>query len=324
MRVPGGTLSVLCVFCAFCAGAQSPALRPITCITQWRAQAQFAGAYMAKEKGFYAECGLDVTIVAGASGRVPVEQMKQGKVQFALLFLSNALRERAGNGVPLVNIAQLSQESEQILVARKSSGIQGPEDLDGKRVSLWPSSRVRPMALFHKFNVHPEILPQGSSINLFLRGATDAAVAMKYNEYHLLIESGMDEDELQVIDFSDYGLGFPEDGIYCMESLVANDREVCRCFARATIRGWQYALEHFDEALEVTMGYANREHTGSSRAHQRWMLKRMSDIIKPPHAGAKTGVLMPEDYDLAVRELKTVGAINEAPPLEAFYVPCMD
>jgi NitT/TauT family transport system substrate-binding protein len=317
-------IAMLCGLLAPCAGSQESGLHPVTCVTQWKPQAQFAGFYMAKEKGFYKECGLDVSIIAGGSGRRPVDLLKEGKAQFACIFLSNAIRERAANGVPLVNIAQLSQESEQILVARKSSGIKGPEDLNGKRVSLWPDSRVRSLALFRKFNVTPEILPQSASINLFLRGGTDVATAMKYSEYHLLIESGMDEDELQIIDFAKYGLGFPEDGIYCLDTLVQNQRDVCRGFVQATIRGWQYALDHYGETLDVIMQYTKNDHTGSSRAHQRWMLNRMNDIIKPPHENAGTGMLMAEDYDLAVRELKAVGVIETAPPLESFYVPCME
>ena len=65
---------------------------------------------------------------------------------------------------------------------------------------------------------------------------------MNYNEYKRLLNSGINRDEINVFNFYDYGMNFPEDGIYCMESTFKKDPELCRKFVDASIDGWTYAL----------------------------------------------------------------------------------
>jgi len=111
--------------------AESGELKKVTCLPHWIPQAQFAGLYVAKDLGIYEKYGLDVTIITGGFDHPGIEYLKQGKVDFVTLFLSAAIQERS-KGLKLINVAQTSQRSAQVLVAKKTSGISEPADLDGK------------------------------------------------------------------------------------------------------------------------------------------------------------------------------------------------
>ena len=105
--------------------------------------------------------------------------------------------------------------------------------------------------------------------------------AMWYNEYHTIFNSGINADDLTLFFFSQFGLNFPEDGIYCTEETFRKDPEMCAAFVRASIKGWLYAFDNQEEAMDIVMKHAKSAHTGTNRAHQRWMLARMKDLIIP-------------------------------------------
>ena len=292
-------------------------LKKATFLPQWTHQAQFAGYYVAKEKGIYEKYGIDLVILPGGPDSPAAETLAKGKADFTSMFLATAIQKRA-SGVKLVNVGQLVQRSGFILVTRKSSGIASPEDMNGKRVSLWADFQVQALAFLRKYDLHVKIVPQTFTINLFLRGGVDVASAMWYNEYHTLLNAGLDEDELTTFFFDKYGLNFPEDGIYCLEETVKRDRELCSAFVQATIEGWKYAFAHPDESLDIVMKYVNEAHIGTNRVHQKWMLERMKDLISPQEAKTPMGLLREEDYDLVSRELKLQGMIKDITPFGNF------
>jgi NitT/TauT family transport system substrate-binding protein len=301
--------------------AEAPPLHKATFLPQWLPQAQFAGYYLAEERGFYRAHGIDLTILTGGPGRLPSKLLQSGESDFATMWLSSAIEARA-NGVPIVNVAQVGQQSALMLVARKSSGIRTPEDLYGKKVGVWDGDfLIQTRAFFQRYQLDVRMVPLGSSINLFLRDGVDATVAMWYNEYHTMLSAGLDPDELTTFFFKDHDLDFPGDGIYCREALLASDPGLCHGFAAASLEGWQYAFTHPDEALEVVRRYAEAAHVGTNRAHQRWMLARMKDLIAPPGSQAQIGVLSAKDYARVGYVLLEQKAIAQIPAFDAFYRP---
>ncbi len=290
-----------------------------TFIPQWHPQAQFAGFYMAQEKGFYKKGGIDLTIMRGGPDNPPSELLARNKATFATMFLSEAIQLR-DQGVRLVNIGQIVQRSGFILVTKKASGILSPTDLNGKKVSLWPSFSLQPQAFFRKYRVTVDTVPQGATMNLFLRNGVAAASAMWYNEYHTLLNSGLNEDELTTFFFDQHGLNFPEDGIYCLEKTFRQDADLCRRFVRASLEGWLYAFANREETLDVVMRHIREANVGTNRIHQKWMLEKMGDLILPQ--GSKTGLgeLKQEDYLRVAGEMKLGGLIKEIPPYGEFYV----
>ena len=111
---------------------------------------------------------------------------------------------------------------------------------------------------------------------------------MWYNEYHIVLNSGYNPDELTLFFFSDFGLNFPEDGLYCLEDTYRANPDLCKRFVQASLRGWLYAFENQAETVDLVMKHADAAHTGTNKAHQRWMLARMKDLILPD--GNKSGM----------------------------------
>ncbi len=311
-KLPAMAVTFAFLLIATAVAADASPLQRVTFLPQWFPQAQFAGYFVAMEKGFYRNHGLDLILLRGGPGGSPEEAFRQGKADFATLFLAEGIRLRAG-GLKIVHVAQIVRRSGVLLVARKSSGILKPSDFEGKKVSLWEHSRTQPMAFFRKHGVHPEVVRQTFTPNLFLRGGVDAVSAMVYNEYHTLLNAGLNEEELSVFAMADQGLNFPEDGVWCREELCARTPEICRAFAAATLKGWSYAFEHPEEALDIVMKYVEEAKINGSRTHQHWMLARIKDLIRPHGISRPSGQLDRADYNRVARALADAGIIRAIP-----------
>lgn len=302
---------------------QHPTTGPAPVIFQvhWRPQAQFAGYIMAQEKGFFAQAGAGgVKIEYYLGGATPLERLCAGQTSFCTAWLAPAIRERS-QGRNIVNLAQIMQRSSMMLVARKDSGIREPNDLTGRRVGMWGADfDVQANAFFAKFGAKPAIVAQDFSITPFLRGAVEVASAMYYNEYHKMLEAGLRPEDLRVFLLSDYGMDFPEDGIYCTQEALAKDPALCAAVAAASIRGWAYALSHEDETLDVVMKLSLDQRISTNRNHQRWMLRAMGQFIRYRVGDdpAGWGSLSPQAYADVAKVLTDQGMIARTPPFGEF------
>ncbi|MCX8070682.1 MAG: ABC transporter substrate-binding protein [Thermodesulfovibrionales bacterium] len=290
-------------------------------ILQWLPQSQFAGYYVALEKGFYRKYGIDLEIINGGPDILPSQVLKDKKADFATMWLSTAIQKRT-EGIRLVNIAQMIQRSSLMLVAKKNSAIKKPEDLDNKKVSIFAGDfAIQPKALFRTLKIKPRLITQSSTPSLFLRGAVDAASAMWYNEYHSILSAGINEDELTTFFYSDYNLNFPEDGIYVLEDFYKSNRNLCCAFVKASIEGWYYAFSKPEEAINIVTKEMLKSGVPASKSHQIWMLKRIRDLMTDS-ARTDIGNLSEKSYETVAKELKTAGLIKEIPAFADFYKPC--
>ncbi len=296
-------------------------LPQVTFVPHWLPQAQFAGFFVAKERGLYRNHGLEVTILNGGPGVSAPSLLRNGKVDFALMWLSNAIQLKA-NRADIVNVAQLLNRSALMLVAKKSRGIHTPQDMNGKRVGLWGGDfQIQPMAFFKKFHLSVKPVAQGSSINLFFFDGIDVTSAMWYNEYHTILASGFHPDELDTFLFSDWGLNFPEDGIYCSSKMLSSNPGTCARFVLASLEGWTYAFNHPGEALEIVAAQMQKAGLPFNRIHQRWMLERMKDLMFPDGGMNGFEELSRDSYLLVARNLREEGLIKTIPAYEELYKP---
>jgi NitT/TauT family transport system substrate-binding protein len=190
-------------------------------------------------------------------------------------------------------------------------------------VSLWGDEfQIQPRAFFRKYNLNVDVIPQSFSVNLFLRDGVDVASAMRYNEYHTIINSGLNPDELTTFFFDEHGLNFPEDGIYTLEETFKRDPSLSCALVKASIEGWGYAFSHPEETLDIMLKFIEQAKIPANRTHQKWMLNRMKELIDLPDQRLPIGMLQPTDYQRVSRVLKESEVIKRTPDYKSFFVWC--
>src|SRR6266849_8481226 len=209
--------------------SSAQAADPVTIQLKWVSQAQFAGYFVAKDRGFYKEAGLDVTIKPGGPDVAPPQVIAGGGADVVVDWMPSALATRE-KGVPLVNIAQIFQRSGMMLTCRVDSGIKTPTDFKGRKLGVWFAGNEYPFLawmdkLGYKTSGGAEgvtVLKQGFNVDPLLRKQADCISTMTYNEYWQLIEAGMKAEQLIVFKNEDQGVATLEDGLYSTEKLIAD------------------------------------------------------------------------------------------------------
>ncbi|MBT3197529.1 MAG: ABC transporter substrate-binding protein [Gammaproteobacteria bacterium] len=300
-------------------GEKGEPLESLVLQLRWITQAQFAGFYVALDKGFYRQHGLDVTILPGGPNRSPAENLQLGATDVSIDGLLDILLLRQKEGVRLINIAQLFLHSGYSLSCRRDHGIEQLSDLDGKRIGSWfAGDELMIMALLSSYGITAEIYPQNFNVNDLLEGRADCISTMRYNEYWQLLDRGMREEEIISFNFDTLGVSTLEDGLYVLESHLRLPRLRQRLvrFIAATLEGWYYTQQHPEEALEIIL---DNDPTGMlDEKHQRRMLGIVMELVYPEgeHLSSEQyQQLVGLRYQQTVDLLLERGVLRRAPPL---------
>jgi NitT/TauT family transport system substrate-binding protein len=287
-------------------------------LLHWYPQAQFAGYYYAQEKGFYKELGLTIEIIYGTVTTPSSHIIKTGDFDFATLWLSTAMQLKEAK-VPLQLLAQTNQSSALMLVSHKGRGVDRLEEFNGKKIGIWSGDfELQPLSLLSRNNIEMNVITINNSINLFLRGGVDVCMAMWYNEYHEILSAGIREEDLNVFRMSDYGMNFPEDGIYVNEKLAWNRPGMCKKFIEASLRGWMAAFDDIEGTLDILEKACNKAGVPFSRAHQRWMLNCFRELLVHPRTRKIETTLPVHAYNFVGSVLMERNFIKSIPPYETF------
>ncbi len=287
----------------------------------WLPQAQFAGFYVAKEKGFYASKGIDVEIIHPTASVNNMQYLLNGKADIASSFLVTAMKHKQ-SGIDLVNIAQLSQHSAIMFVTKKNSGVRDLRDFEGKRVGVWLSGfQETPMALIREQELSVDWVPVLSTVNLFLLDGIDALTVMWYNEYHQLYLSGIDHDELNHFFMSDYGFNIPEDGIYVLDETFRQRHNDLTKFVEATLEGWDYASAHKDYTVDLVVRLMQEANIPANRTHQSWMLEKVLEAHCHLNKGIPRTLLEPKDFEQALNLVKNHHQLDQSIDYKDFFRP---
>jgi len=240
--------------------------------TAWVAQAEFAGYYIAKEKGFYKQAGLDVTIQHPSLTSSAFHRLQTAETNAIMMSMISAI-DFISQGIPLVNIFQDSMNSSNILVSRWDNN---PMKMKGEKVAIFNSDpSYLAMIMSHREKMDYQWVRFTSNINLFLSGAVDAMMTVSYNEFLLLQQAGFKMAEESLYRFSEKGYNIQENGVYVMRDYYLSHRDECQRFASATRKGWEWVAAHPDEALEIVMKYVRRFNTPTNKVMQKMMLKEV-------------------------------------------------
>lgn len=303
--------TVFLMFASLLASAQEV----ITFMPQWSPQSQFAGYYMAMAKGFYDEEGLTVVIdhFSGSSSDSAIENLKEGNVDIITAQLINALVARS-KGVPLVNVLQTSQVSGLRCVSHYP--IDSVGSLAGKRIGRWKVGHDELCELFCQRNaLEVEWIPFIQGINLFISRAVDAMLCYSYSEFIQLELATGGIREYKILRFSETGLDFPEDGLYVTERYYRKHKDAVDRFVRASRKGWDYAREHPDEALDVTLGMIRDYYRlSTNKTLQRLMLEEVLRLqVNPATGKADYAPVSEERFDELCGMLFDGGIIRSRP-----------
>ena len=232
------------------------------------------------KKGFFEAENLEVEIKSGGVGINPVDVLVADDADIAVAWTGNVLPAIA-KGEELVNIGQGLQRTGMVLVAKKSSGIETPEDLRGKKIGVWPGgNETEPFAFIAKNGLDRdkdvEIISQAFDMNQLLNDEIDVASAMKYNELELVYESGLKPEDLTIFDLEESGAGMLQDGLFVRKAYLEGNKEVLERFLRASMKGWDYAILHQEEAIDL-IGMDFTENDVTARPHQ---IKSMAVMAK--------------------------------------------
>ena len=290
--------------------AQAWAADKVTLQLKWVTQAQFAGYYVAKDKGFYKEENLDVEIKPGGPDIAPAQVLAGGGADVVLDWMPSALATRE-KGVALVNIAQPFKSSGMMLTCRKDSGIKTPADFKGKTLGVWFFGNEYPfLSWMSQLGIKTDgsadgvkVLKQGFNVDPILQKQADCVSTMTYNEYWQIIDAGLKPDDLVVFKYEDQGVATLEDGIYVLEDKLKDPAFVDRMvrFVRASMKGWKYAEANPDEAADIVL--ENDASGAQTEKHQ----KRMMGEIAKLTAGSN-GALDEGDYNRTVKTLLSAGS----------------
>ncbi|MBR4920252.1 MAG: ABC transporter substrate-binding protein [Prevotella sp.] len=241
---------------------------------QWTAQAQFAGYYVAQEKGFYKEAGINVEIVHPSVTQSAMGRIRNNESHATTLQLVQAM-DIIDNGIPLVNILQTSMNNALVIVSRRNKN---PLTQKGAKVGIWNAGFGQlAICMSIKEGLEYEWIPYASNINLFVSGAIDATLAMSYNEYYQLKQTGINLTKDNVYRFCDHGYNVQEDGVYMTRDYYNKHKDQARRFAAASKKGWEWAAAHPEETLEIVMQYVQKERIATNRILQKLMLE---DILR--------------------------------------------
>jgi NitT/TauT family transport system substrate-binding protein len=190
------------------------------------------------------------------------------------------------------------QRSSVVLIARAGSNVRRLSDLDGRRVGVWRSEPSLPVeALLRTQALEVKRVPQSQTVNLFLRGGVEAMSGMLYNEYHLLIDAGLEPEALTVFRLSEYGIDFPEDGLYVLERTRREKSAAIAAFVAATRRGWEQVFADPEGALDLVLEHQRTAHVPANRTHQHWMLEQIRAVMGEPGEHGWDWRLYPEDVE---------------------------
>ena len=304
------TLAMSSAFAAGLIAGAAQAADELTLQLKWVTQAQFAGYYVAKDKGFYDEENLDVTIKPGGPDIAPPQVIAGGGADVIIDWMPSALASRE-KGVPLVNIAQPFKKSGMMLTCRKETGITSPEEFKGKTLGVWFFGNEYPfLSWMSQLGIPTEggadgvtVLKQGFNVDPLLQKQADCISTMTYNEYWQVIDAGIPAEDLIVFKYEDQGVATLEDGLYVLESTLEDEAMVDKYarFVRASMKGWAYAVDNPEETVEIVL--ENDASGAQTEKHQARMLGEILTLID-----GSDGTLDVSAYERTVKSLLSGGS----------------
>ena len=224
---------------------------------KWKHSAQFAGFYVAQQKGFYAAEHIAVTLKARPphlTNENMVTDLIEEKNLFTIMGGEFLLAARK-KGVPITAIAVVFQRNPYVYATLKNSTIKRPQDFIGKKLMLSPDGEIQHRALMEKLGIpwdDIKYIPYDREADFLKEGQIDVQMVYRPGSGLALEERGLD---LDFIWLDDYDIRPYADTIVTTEKLIGEKPVLVEGFLRASLKGWRHAIENPEDAVSVTLSY---------------------------------------------------------------------
>lgn len=241
---------------------------------KWFSSFQFAGYYMALEKGYYAQSGLDVEIIERDPAKNNILQVAEGKAEYGVA--DSAVLLYRAQGKPIKILASIFQHSPLVFISKKQSGIVSPLEMKGKIISYQKGIDDAPLvAMLNEAGLSEadyQLAEADFTGQAFLRGETDVMSAYLSNQPYAMKELGV---EINVINPLNYGVDFYGDNLFTTERELEDHPERAQAFLEASLKGWKYALAHKEETIAVLLAKHGVKRTEQHLAYEAGVIEKM-------------------------------------------------
>ncbi|MDO3411314.1 ABC transporter substrate-binding protein [Saccharibacillus sp. CPCC 101409] len=261
-------------------GGETQQLRDVSVVLDWTPNTNHTGLYAAVDQGFYKEEGLNVQILQPGAGGAD-QMVASGEVPFGVSYQESITQARAQN-VPLVSIAAVIQHNTSGFAAPADRNIESPKDFEGKRYGGW-GSPVEEAVMKSIMDREGADVGKVEFINM---GDADFFTAVKRDidfAWIFYAWTGIEAelrnepiDMLYVKDYSD-SLDYYTPVIATNEKQIADDPELVKAFMKATAEGYEYAIDHPEEAADILIKAVPDLDPELVKASQKWLSPKYQD-----------------------------------------------
>jgi len=315
MRYRATAFATLLILSGLCCAA-AHAADAVTVRLKWFNQAQFAGFYVAQEKGDYKAAGLDVNIQPGGPDFPAIQMVAGGNEQFGVTGADQVLIARS-KGVPIVALAVIYRRNPFVMFSLQKSGIKTPADWIGKKVGvkIGGNEELIYRAVLAKAKIDKSQLteiPVKFDIAPLLSGAIDVWPGYLINEVLAAEEKGF---PVNVVYPSDYGIDLYADTLFTTEAVLKAKPDMVRNFVGATLKGWNAAMAAPEEAAKITVKYGDK----LTFDHELAMMKASLPLLKPD--SKPVGYMDVAAWSSAQKLLLDAGFQKESVDVAKVFIP---
>ncbi len=265
---------------AWAVGAMAGAPQKVALQLKWTHGFQFAGYYAAQQQGFYAAEGLEVAIQEGGPGRMPMPMVQGGEADFGVSGME--VFQAYEQGEPLVALGVVFQHSPYVLISLKAAGIKRPKDLVGRRVMFAGNQGMaEAFAMLKAEGIAPSsvrIVTPPWDLEELLQGRVEVLSAYATDEPDTLRRRGA---EINFLRPTDYGVDFYGDLLFTTRAFAEAHPATVEAFRRASLRGWDYAMNHPEALIAAILKMPGVDHGPGSRQHLLFEAEQMKDLVLP-------------------------------------------
>ncbi len=279
----------------------APTLTKVILQTDWYAEPEHGGFYLALVKGYYREAGLDVEISQGGPNSMPPQKVATGAATFAL-GRSDDVAIANSRGIPIVMVGALMQRDPQAIMFHRESGIHTFKDLDGRNIMAVPGSTFLPI-MEQTYHIKVAVTPLDFGLSRFMADKNFVQQCFITNEPFYVRKEGAKVETLLLSDsgFSPYRVW------YAKRSYIAEHPEVVRAFTAASIRGWREYVAGDTAEANARISSLNPKMDAEFMAYSVKAMQDFKLVTGDPALGESVGQIRRERIEHELKQMAGIG-----------------